>query len=161
MADNDEAHMSFLQLCQEANVTPHEMIQLYKDTCFSRGQTVAISKTAEAIGGVVDDLIKKAKDHLVGCPRCHGTGNGPTSKDDASPVICVVCEGSGQVWVDAEPKAQEKLLDILQLGKKGQSIMMAIKNELPGTGSFSDFVRGTDKAAKDVSIIDGDVEKSS
>jgi hypothetical protein len=159
MAQNDAAHMSFAQLCLEANVSPHEMINLYRDTCFQRGQAVAISKTAAAIGGVVDDIIKKAKDRLAPCPRCKGTGNGPPVGDDKTPVACRVCEGNGSIWLEAEPKAQERLLDILQLGKKGQGVMVAIKNEATaGNGGFSDFVKSSDRAARDVSIIDGEIK---
>jgi hypothetical protein len=147
---------TLLRLCQDANVTPYEVMELYRKTAFLKGQTVAITRTAEAMPKLVEHLVEKATDHEVICFRCKGTGMVNKTQDDkVTPVQCKVCDGMGTIYVEADEKAQTKLLNILQLGPKQTSIT-AIRVDTghnSGTGSFSDLIRGSDTAAR---AIDGD-----
>ena len=145
---------TLLRLCTDAAVSPYEIMELYRKAAFAKGQTVAITKTAEAMPALIEELTAKAISHMEVCVRCKGLGfvtRRAKSEDEAPESIpCKVCDGTGQLFVAADEKAQQKLLNILQLGPK-QTTVTAVKVDLnPHTdpGAFSTVVKDSDDAAR-------------
>ena len=141
-------------LCRQCNISPYEIIKLHREGALNRGQTIAYTRAAEAMNAIMDDLIDKAVDHEVDCPRCDGTGE---LKNKA---VCPDCT-HGKRFIGADPKAQTKLLDIMQLGRKaGLNVGIVNKFDGSGGGFFDEFVKASDKATRNLQTepaVDGQV----
>lgn len=163
---------TLLRLCTDAGVAPYEVMELYRKTSFLKGQTIAIVKTAEAMPALIKELTAKAISHMTVCMRCKGLGfvqpkHKPTAADEdqpTEPVTCKVCVGTGELFVEADEKAQQKLLNILQLGPK-QTTVTAVKvdvnNNSPSQG-FSALVKDSDDAARSIDgeLLTADVDSA-
>lgn len=151
------AHQDYtlVRLLAESNVSAYDVMVAYKKAAFVMGQTIAITKTTEAIPRLIEQLTRDATDHVDVCMRCKGEGEITKKPKNADEVVapkiidCPMCGGTGQVFIEADEKAQQKLINVLQLGPK-QTTITAVKVSTGGGmgDGFSSLIKDSDDAAR-------------
>lgn len=158
LADPARERDSLATICGSANVAPSALLNLFRQSAFSRAYAVALTRVAEALPAMVADVAAKSVDRWAPCPRC---GGGEQPKEDT----CQVCQGTGRVWRESDLERQRLLWDAAGLSKKSSGItitqQVGVATGSAPTPLFSRIVRATDAAAyADAEVVDGEPEAS-
>ena len=137
-------------IAKEAGMRPAQVVELFRNAAFARAHAVAMSKVANDLQDVVDDIASKAVDARIECPTCFGAR-------EINNVPCPNCLGKGEVMRFSDIDRQKIILDTAGLTKKDKAGVSVNVNQQVGIvnpgNMFSGFVKNSDDAAY---AIDGE-----
>lgn len=136
---NDKKPLS--TLCAEVGLTAGELLRLYRNAATARAQVLAIHEVAAETPNVVRDVLRRATNHYRVCDGCKGTGEVWQTVEDADGNVLELikvphrlCDGSGQVLVDASTEHQKIALDLAGLASKSSpSTLIQVDNSKSAT----------------------------
>jgi hypothetical protein len=121
---NDKKSLSVL--CDEGNITPGQLLRLYRDARIAKAQVLALDAVARDLPAVAADVTRRAQNHYILCTHCKGTKevwedikDGEGRKVDRRKSLCPGCDGTGQVLAEASLDHQKLTLDLAGLLSKG------------------------------------------
>jgi hypothetical protein len=134
IADPRADDLSLGVLCDRGNITPGQLLRLYRTARIAKAQVLALDKVADATPAVAEDVMRRAQNHYRICPSCAGTREGweairdaagkPTG--DSQKVPCKPCDGTGQILSDASLDHQRMALELAGLLVKGGGTQIAL-----------------------------------
>jgi hypothetical protein len=82
----------------------------------------AIVNIAREMPAVASDIAADARNKLVTCTACKGSGRIIISSDPESPItteMCIPCEGTGKVVQRGDKDARKQMLEVMELAGRG------------------------------------------
>jgi hypothetical protein len=156
LADPRNNRLELAELCRRAGISVPQLWGMFRDGAFTKAQIAALAKVCDGLPAVAADVMRRAIEHQVRCPECHGEGrvSGPTAalyvKRGAKVPKCHVCHGTGSVPQAPELKTQELALEIgglLHREKAGVQVNVTQEQALQVANverGFTDFQHETD-----------------
>lgn len=143
-------------IAKDSGLKAHEIIDLFRSATFARGHALALTKMAEALPDVAEDIAAKSVDAKIECPSCFGAG-------EINNVQCPQCFGKGAVMRFSDIDRQKILLEATGINKKGPGVAVQVNTQINNQppNFFSRFVKQSDDVAYDVEggdIIDASAE---
>lgn len=139
----DRQQDSLYSLCQQAGLRPFDVLEMMQSARMASAMLDAQENLATALPGVVEDVARKAQDHLSPC-ACTRTPSGTTA---ANPK-CSLCQGRGYIFKAGSFDHAQLVFDAGKMLPKAAGV--SIKNEnktlVVGQGGdvFDAFVKATD-----------------
>lgn len=139
----DREQDSLYSLCQQAGLRPFDVLEMLQSAAIATAMLEAQENLALALPGVVEDVARKAQDHLSPC-ACTRTPHGTTA---ANPK-CSLCQGRGYTFKSGSFDHAQLVFEAGKMLPKAAGV--SIKNEnktvVVGQGGdvFDAFVKATD-----------------
>ena len=112
------ARISIGGLAHRLNVDYHQIMTAFKE----HKKLQAIVNIAREMPAVASDIAADARNKLVTCVACKGSGRIIISTDPESPItteMCIPCEGSGKIVQRGDKDARKQMLEVMELAGKG------------------------------------------
>lgn len=157
LQDPKREHDTLTTIVRDAGLAPNEVRGLLMTSSQAVSHAQAMMRLAESLPQVVQDIVSKAVDAKIECPRCFGSGK------EADNTFCLECSGKGLVMRASDLDRQKLILDATGVIKKSPGVQVNQNNvqvnSLNPNSFFSKFVKASDESAYDVSAIDAEVLK--
>jgi hypothetical protein len=131
IADPRSDDKSLGHLCDQGNITPGQLLKLYRTARIARAQVLALDKVAERTPAVAADVMRRAENHYRICESCAGNKQvwvilrGPKGEAlDTVQQDCRTCEATGQVLVAGSATGR---------GAEAESFLNFIRHNSPRT----------------------------
>lgn len=135
IADPRHDDKSLSVLCDMGNITPGQLLRLYRDAKIARAQVLALDAVAKDLPAIATDVTRRAQNHYRLCAECRGTGS---VKDKLGTVLpCAGCDGAGQVLAEASLDHQKLALDLAGLLSKGSGPTVNVLNAQTSAGPIA------------------------
>lgn len=132
---NDDRSLS--ALCDEGNISPGQLLRIYRSAEGARAQVLALREVHKEVPNVARDVMRRSQNHYAICGSCNGSGKiweitrekGQTISRQQ--VECSTCNGSGEILSDASLDHQRMALELAGLLAKGGGTSIGIVNQIP------------------------------
>lgn len=128
------------KLCSLAGLRPSELLHMFREATWARAYTEAHRKIAERVPDVAEGIAERATNHTERCGCTYGA-EGPIEAD----ADCPQCKGKGIRFFRADAGAQETVLEVMGLLKRGGGVQVAMQQNIAvkADGVFDSFVKAT------------------
>ena len=139
-------------IARDAGMKVSQVMDMYRAAAFAGTMVEALTQISNSLPEVVKDITAKAVDSKIECPRCFG------SQYEAEGVMCMQCNGKGQIFRESDLDRQKIVLESAGIIKKNAGVNVQVnQNQQIGImqpGSFfSRFVKDSDQAAYDIGDV--------
>jgi len=122
MQDPAYATCNFTTLCRKANVTLHELQDLYTNGM----RQLALLRMSNALPDIMADVAEDAKTRMENCPRCDGFMM--LQQQDGSTRECPTCKGKGEIRRVGDKQARELMFESAKLIKQSGPLVAIQQN---------------------------------
>lgn len=133
VCDPAHDHRQLGDLCRDLPVALDTLYQALRHGALARAHVVATKTIADRLPAVVADVMRKGAPYEDHCTICQGTGSttpDPTPEEpNPSPQPCEICRGTGRLLYDADPKRQDRALELGGLLARGGGTLIQIQQQ--------------------------------
>lgn len=145
---------SLYTIARDAGLPPLAVLDSFRHASFAKMHALVASQITEGVPAAVGDIVVKSVDAKIECPECFGEG-----KFDQTDEMCILCHGRGVIFRGSDLDRQKMLLEAGGVLKKGPGVAVQVNNNnqvnVPSSSAFfSKYVKASDEAAYDVSVVD-------